>query len=65
MHSHHNLFGLPLIRQTSHAKDEYRFDKLCVGIDTGTVLEAGFTGLSTRVGDLMTVMFKYHKEDDY
>jgi len=41
---------------------EYRIDKFIIGIDTERVLEAGFSGLSTRAGDLMTVMFKYNSE---
>jgi hypothetical protein len=41
---------------------EYRRDKFIIGIDTERVLEAGFSGLSTRAGDLMTVMFKYNSE---
>jgi hypothetical protein len=41
---------------------EYRIDKFIMGIDTERVLEAGFSGLSTRAGDLMTVMFKYNSE---
>ena len=41
---------------------EYRRDKFTIGIDTERVLEAGFSGLSTRAGDLMTVMFKYNSE---
>ena len=42
--------------------DEYRRDKLILGIDTEKILEAGFSGLSTRSGDLMTVLFKYNSE---
>ena len=42
--------------------DEYRRDKLIIGIDTEKVLEAGFSGLSTRAGDLMTVLFKYNSD---
>ncbi|MFM7986030.1 MAG: hypothetical protein ACKPKO_42625, partial [Candidatus Fonsibacter sp.] len=30
-----------------------------IGIDTEKVLEAGFTGLNTRAGDLLTVKYKY------
>ena len=30
------------------------------GIDTETVIEAGFTGLNTLAGDLLTVKFKYN-----
>ena len=31
-----------------------------IAIDTEKVLEAGFSGLNTRVGDLLTVKFKYN-----
>ena len=41
---------------------EYRRDKIIICIDTERELEAGFSGLSTRAGDLMTVMFKYNSE---
>jgi hypothetical protein len=36
---------------------EYRFNKLILGTDCEKVLDAGFTGLNTRAGDLMTVKF--------
>ena len=36
--------------------------KFIIGIDTERVLAAGFSGLSTRAGDIMTVMFKYNAE---
>ena len=35
--------------------DQYRDYKFICAIDTEKVLEAGFTGLNTRAGDLMTV----------
>ena len=35
--------------------DRYRDYKFIAAIDTEKVLEAGFTGLNTRAGDLMTV----------
>jgi hypothetical protein len=38
---------------------EYKPTKFILGIDTEKVLEAGFTGLNTRAGDLLTVKFKY------
>ena len=38
---------------------EYRDHKMILGIDTEKVLEAGFTGLNTRSGDLMTVKLSY------
>ena len=34
---------------------QYRNDHFIVGIDTEKILEAGFTGLNTRAGDLMVV----------
>ena len=36
---------------------EFRFNKLILGTDCEKVLDAGFTGLNTRAGDLMTVKF--------
>ncbi|MFM7989840.1 MAG: hypothetical protein ACKPKO_62050, partial [Candidatus Fonsibacter sp.] len=39
----------------------YRESKIVIGIDTEKVLEAGFTGLNTRAGDLLTVKFKYNR----
>ena len=33
---------------------------MCVAIDTEKVLEAGFSGLNARAGDLLTVKFKYN-----
>ena len=38
---------------------EYHEDKLVLGIDTDKLLEAGFTGLNTTAGDLLTVKFKH------
>ena len=35
----------------------YRDDKFIIGIDTEKVLEAGWTGLNTRAGDLMRIRF--------
>ena len=37
---------------------QYRSYKFIASIDTEKVLEAGFTGLNTRAGDLMTVKVK-------
>ncbi len=39
---------------------ECRDYKFVLAIDTEKVLEAGFTGLDTRAGDLMTVKLKYN-----
>ena len=38
--------------------DQYRNDHFIIGIDTEKILEAGFTGLNTRAGDLMIVRIK-------
>ena len=38
---------------------EYRFSKFVLGTDCEKVLDAGFTGISTRAGDLMSVKLKY------
>ena len=38
---------------------DYRGSKFTSGIDTEKVLDACFTGLNTRSGDLLTVMFEY------
>ena len=43
---------------------QYRSESMIIGIDTERVLEASFSGLSMRSGDLMTVMFKYNSEGD-
>jgi hypothetical protein len=40
---------------------EYRYNKLILGTDCEKVLDAGFTGLNTRAGDLMTVKFDINK----
>ena len=32
---------------------------MVIRLDTEKLLEAGFTGLNTRAGDLLTVKFKY------
>ena len=39
---------------------EYRSTKLVLGLDLEKVLEAGFTGLNTRAGDLMSILFKHN-----
>ena len=38
---------------------EYRSTKFVLGTDCEKVLDAGFAGLNTRAGDLMSVKFKY------
>ena len=38
---------------------EYRSTKFILGTDCEKVLDAGFTGINTRAGDLMTVKFDY------
>ena len=37
---------------------KYRNDHFIIGVDTEKILEAGFTGLNTRAGDLMTIRGK-------
>ena len=41
------------------ASREYRSTKFILGTDCEKVLDASFTGLNTRAGDLMTVKFDY------
>ena len=41
--------------------DDYRNCKFIVGIDTEKMLDAGFTGTSTKAGDLMTIRIKQPK----
>ena len=38
--------------------EQYRNDHFIIGVDTEKILEAGFTGLNTRAGDLMIVRIK-------
>lgn len=38
--------------------EKYRNDHFIIGVDTEKILEAGFTGLNTRAGDLMIVRGK-------
>ena len=38
--------------------DQYRNDHFIIGVDTEKILEAGFTGLNTKAGDLMVVRGK-------
>ena len=47
------------VRSFEITASEYRDHKMILGIDTEKVLEAGFTGLNTRSGDLMTVKLSY------
>ena len=42
----------------------YRNRKFIIGIDTEKVLSAGFTGLNTKAGDLMTIRVKQASTDD-
>jgi len=44
-------------------ENEYRNRKFIVGIDTEKVLAAGFTGLNTKAGDLLTVKVKHTTTD--
>jgi hypothetical protein len=43
---------------------QFRTDHFILGIDTEKILEAGFTGLNTRSGDLMVVRGKYANTND-
>ena len=43
---------------------QYRDYKMVLGIDTEKVLDAGWTGLNTRSGDLMRIAFEYRKAED-
>ena len=42
---------------------QYRDHRFILGTDCEKVLDAGFTGLNTRAGDLMSVKFKYASRD--
>ena len=42
---------------------EYTSCKFKIGIDTEKVLAAGFTGLNTKAGDLMTIKVKHMTTD--
>ena len=44
--------GIDMIAQ------EYRSHKFIIGIDTEKILEAGFTGINTKAGDLMVIKVK-------
>ena len=50
-HDQHNSFDI-----TQH---EYRCRKFIMGIDMEKVLEAGYTGINTRAGDLMNIRFDH------
>ena len=50
-HDQHNSFDI-----TQH---EYRCRKFIMGIDMEKVLEAGYTGLNTRAGDIMNIRFDH------
>ena len=50
-HDQHNSFDI-----TQH---EYRCRKFILGIDMEKVLEAGYTGINTRAGDLMNIRFDH------
>ena len=39
---------------------KYKASTFVIAIDTEKVLEAGFSGLNTRAGDLLTVKFKFN-----
>ena len=50
-HDQHNSFNI-----TQH---EYKSRKMTLGIDMEKVLEAGYTGINTRAGDLMNIRFDH------
>ena len=54
-HDQHNSFDI-----TQH---EYRMRKFIMGIDMEKVLEAGYTGINTRAGDLMNIRFDHKSAD--
>ena len=54
-HDQHNSFNI-----TQH---EYRCRKFIMGIDMEKVLEAGYTGINTRAGDLMNIRFDHATPD--
>ena len=41
---------------------EYRNYKLIMAVDTERVLEAGFTGMNTRAGDILNIRFDHHSQ---
>jgi hypothetical protein len=43
---------------------EYRDHKFVIGTECEKVIDAGFTGINTRAGDLMTVKLKYNSPGD-
>ena len=55
-HDQHNSFDI-----TQH---EYRCRKMILGIDMEKVLEAGYTGINTRAGDLMNIRFDHASSVD-
>ncbi len=55
-HDQHNSFDI-----TQH---EYRCRKMILGIDMEKVLEAGYTGINTRAGDLMNIRFDHASSTD-
>ena len=54
-HDQHNSIDI-----TPH---EYKHRKFVMGFDMEKVLEAGFTGINTRQGDLMSVTFNHNQSD--
>ena len=55
-HDQHNSFDI-----TQH---EYRCRKMILGIDMEKILEAGYTGINTRAGDLMNIRFDHASSVD-
>jgi hypothetical protein len=56
-HASSNLHSFDI---TSH---EYRDHKMIMAIDTERVLEAGFTGINTKSGDILNVRFNHNSAD--
>jgi len=50
--------GLSSLRDVSLTNDSYRTHNFILGLDTEKVLQAGFTGLNTKAGDLLSVKVK-------
>ena len=55
-HDQHNSIDI-----TQH---EYKTRKFVLGFDMEKVLEAGFTGINTRQGDIMSVTFNHNQNEN-
>ena len=45
-------------------KDQYHINRFVLGVDTEKIIDAGFSGLNTKGGSLMSVRFKYNSVDN-